>query len=257
MSMFDLQGSENQRALAQAALDRCDFPWERLLPQLRSESNRDRILIGWADLATQPRQLARQHGAPPEQVRPGVQHRKRVLGEAWTDGVVRIDLSVESDPELAAEVVLAELGHQVDFHYLTEEHRTAIAAAYHPAGPDEHGWFDVGAYETWIGEALMAGFTRAYSDVMVSLTQFVHQTTDVVARRIRQVVTPDLGPPPWDVAPEPTPPPEPEPEPEPEPPQSPPPEPEPQPEPPPREPELPWWRRLWSWLLHLLRGGAR
>jgi hypothetical protein len=204
--VFDLRGTEAQRALTQAALDRCDFPWVRLLPQLLSEAGRDRLVIEWADLATQPRQLARQHGAPPERIRPGATMRERVLGEAWTDGLTRIDISVQPDPELAHEVILSEVaGHQVDFFLLTEDHRRAITEAYHPTGPDEHVWFDKGAYETWIGEALMAGGTRAYSDVTVSLTQFVHATTDDVARRIRRIITPDLGPPPWDRPPEPEP----------------------------------------------------
>jgi hypothetical protein len=214
VSLFDLRGTEEQRAITQAAIDRSDFPYERLLPQLRSESGRDLIVIGWADLATQPRQLARTHGAPPARIGKDPHLRRRVLGEAWTDGLIRIDISVESDPELAAEVILSELAHQVDFHLLTETHRQTIAQAYHPAGPDEHVWFDVGAYETWIGEALMSGFTRAYSDVAITLTQFVHQATDTVARRIREIITPDLGPPPWDpdpgpVVPEPDQPPRP------------------------------------------------
>jgi hypothetical protein len=200
VTMFDLRGTEEQRAITQAAIDRSDFPYERLAPQLRSESGRDRIVIGWADLATQPRQLARQHGAPPGRIGTDPQLRNRVLGEAWTDGLIRIDVSVESDPELAAEVILSELAHQVDFHYLDDSDRAAIYDVYHaPDAPEhEHGWFDVGAYEEWVGESLMSGFTRAYSDVAITLTQFVHQTTDDVARKVRRIITPDLGPPPWD-----------------------------------------------------------
>lgn len=201
--MFDLRGTEEQRRLTQAAIDRCDFLFGRLAPQLRSESQREAIVIGWADLATHPRTgQARQHKLGPD-----VEHRRRVLGEAWTDGLVRIDVSVADDPELAHEVVLSELAHQVDFHYLTPAHREAIWDAYHASEPESdtgdhgHGWFDAGEYHTWIGESFMGGFTRAYSDVTVTLTQFTHTTTDPVARRIREIVTPGLGPPPWNTEP--------------------------------------------------------
>lgn len=222
MSIFDIHGSAEQTRLTQAAIERCDFPWERLLRQLRSESGRDDIRIVWADL-TVPADTARAHKLGPD-----VTSRRRTLGRAWTNGVVEIDHSCAADPELAAEVVLSELAHQVDFHYLTAAHRRAIFAAYHRPGqaPHGHGWFDMGDYSTWVGESFMGGFTRAYSDVAVTLTRFTHQTTDDVARRIRAIVTPSLGPPPWDRGPI---------------------------EPEPGEPAVPWWQRLWSWLLHALR----
>lgn len=252
--MFDLRGTPAQRALASGAITRCDFPFNRLAPQLRSESGRDRIVITWADL-TQPRTddyrarklrpdiATRHHESGPE-------HRKRVLGEAWTDGLVRIDTSVETDPRLAHEVVLSELAHQVDFHLLDDGHRERIWDAYHATvdssiGQHGHGWFDTGGYETWVGESFMGGFTRAYSDLAVSLEQFTHATTDTVARRIREIITPQLGPPPWDRPENPAPDPDPEPKPEPA-------DPEPAP-----KPSVPWWQRLLSWLAHLLQGGAR
>lgn len=250
--MFRDIGTDNQVALTQEARERCDFPFERLLPELAREADRDEVIITWADLtkartddfrATLLKPVAqlydsyvRHHEAQP---------RHRVLGEAWTDGVVRIDYSCETDPELAVEVVLSELAHIVDFFYLTPEMREAIWDVYHPEesniGDHSHGWFDIGGYETWVGESFMAGFTRAYSNARITLTQFVHATTDEVARKIRHVVTPELGVPPWD-----TPPLEPDPGPEPTP------EPEPKPEP---EPEAPSpWQRFLRWIERLLWG---
>jgi hypothetical protein len=200
VTIFELQGTEEQRRMVEATLARCDFPWPRLLPQLRSESGRDHILIAWADLS------AAAVNARAHKLGPDVTSRRRTLGRAWTNGVVEIDYSCAADPELAAEVVLSELAHQVDFHYLTAEHRRAIFAAYHKPGQPahEHGWFDMGDYSTWVGESFMAGFTRAYSDVQITLTtQFVHVTTDAVARRIRTIITPQQPTPPWDPDPDP------------------------------------------------------
>lgn len=240
--MFVVSGDPHQRSLVHSGVKRCDFPFERLRPQLLSESDRETILIQWADLATEPRfGTVREH-----KIKPDVEHRGRVLGEAWTDGVVRIDHHCAEDPELAHEVLLSELGHQVDFHYLDEMQRRAIFDAYHEPGASEHdhGWFDVGTYEEWVGESFMGGFTRAYSDVAVTLTQFVHRTTDEAAVRIRQIITPELGAPPW--SPQPTP----------ETPETPPPPVE--EVPPPREPEKSsWWQRLSDWLLSLLNRDGR
>lgn len=252
MSIFDLRGTPNQVRLVQAALDRCDFPFERLVPELTKQWGKSQILVQWADLSVsssvieEVRPEGRAHKGGPDVV-----GRHRTLGTAWTDGRIYIDHSCESDPELAAEVLLSEAGHQVDFFYLDDQMREAIWDVYHQEldssiGDHGHGWFDISGYETWVGESWMGGFTRGWSDVRVFLDQFTHATTDDVARKLRQIVTPDLGPPPWDQTTEPAPEPTPEPSPEPSP-----------EEPEPREPSAPWWKRLWSWLLHLLQSGGR
>lgn len=229
----------------EAAFKRCDFPFDRLTAGLRQQWNKDTITVDWADLgATSSVVLevgpeGRAHKSSPDAV-----SRDRVLGTAWTDGRIYIDFSCESNPELAAEVFLSEAAHQVDFFYLTDDDREAIWDIYHDTAGDigdhGHNWFDEGAYETWVGESLMAGFTRAYSDVHVSLSQFTHVTTDEVARELREAITPELGPPPWDVV-------EPEPEPTPEP----TPPPDPTPEPPKPEPSPSLFTRIMQWLRSL------
>lgn len=216
--VFDIRGTEHQRSLVEAALARCDFPFERLTAGLRQQWNKDTISVEWADLdTTSSVVLEVGRAGRAHRVKPNVESRDRVLGTAWTDGRIYIDYSCESDPELAAEVFLSEAAHQVDFFYLTDDDREAIWDIYHDAAGDigdhGHNWFDEGAYETWVGESLMAGFTRAYSDVHISLSQFTHVTTDEVARELREAITPELGPPPWGAVD-----PEPEPEPTPEPP---------------------------------------
>lgn len=234
MSIFELRGTPDQVQLVRDALDRCDFPFARLVPELIRQWGKSTITVDWADLSATSSVVeevgpqGRAHKAGPD-----VTSRRRVLGTAWTDGRIFIDFSCEDDPELAAEVLLSEAGHEVDFFYLTDAHREAMWDTWHDAeddiGDHGHGWFDVGAYETWTGEAWMAGMVRAYSDVAVTLNQFVHVTTDDVTRKLRRIITPELGPPPWDQIT---------------------PEPEPTPEPP---PERSWWQRLLAWLTGWLR----
>jgi hypothetical protein len=93
--------------------------------------------------------------------------------------------------------MLSEAAHMVDFFYMTERHREAIWDAYHPGmdtdkGHHGHDWFDVGGYQDFVGESLMSGFTRAYSDVNVVLEQFTHKSTPEVVAGIRRVLTPEL-----------------------------------------------------------------
>lgn len=202
--VLDIRGTPEQIQLIEDAAARCDFPGQLLVPKLTLQWGKNLVLVEWADLVVSAsvKEVAgpesRAHKAGPDVV-----SRQRTLGTAWTDGRIYIDYSCESDPELAAEVFLAEFGHQVDFFYLGDEHRQRIWDTYHQdidsnIGDHAHGWFDVSGYETWVGESFMGGFTRAYSDVAITLDQFVHANTDDVARRIRQIITPNAGLPPWD-----------------------------------------------------------
>lgn len=234
--VFELQGTEHQRSLVQRALDRTTFPFERLLPQLRSEVGRERIPVEWQDLSRWGQKAGDPYSPPPAEIghvevavgdhgdlghehAHGVAVRGRVLGLAWYSGKVTLDTSLEAEPELAAEVFLSEGAHMVDFFYMDGLQRVAVYNAFHLDNPEHqlkdhadvpdgqdmghgHGWFDVGGYYSWVGEAFMGGFVRAYSDVQVTI-DFDHRATPAAAGAIRQALTPAPPAPPAPPAEEP------------------------------------------------------
>jgi hypothetical protein len=211
VSIFALSGTPAQQALVQSALAACDFPFDRLVEKLQAQTGRTTIPVEWADLsryAATVSEAAAKGGhahvhegddtADPLRAPDG---RAATLGLFWYSGRIQLDLSLEAQPDLAREVFLSEAAHAVDVFYATDEERAAIAAAWHPAGPDEHGWFDVGEYETWMGEGLMGAFCRAFApSIPVTLTQFVHPATPEIAAVVRRVLlrepepTPDADP---------------------------------------------------------------
>jgi hypothetical protein len=206
---FDLRGDSVQNGIIREALTDCTFPFERLSKQ--------NIPVEWADLS--------RYAASPVTVDADGSHahvhdgddtghpivrevdgRARVLGLAWYSGKVTIDASLERDPRLAAEVFLAEGAHMVDFFYMTNAHRVGVVNALHhqqlpaghqitdgiPLGLDGHecGWFDVGPYSMWVGEAWMESFIEAFSSERVTI-QLGHPVSPVQARYIRRLL---LGP---------------------------------------------------------------
>jgi hypothetical protein len=271
VTILDPRGTTNQNSIVVTGWARCDFPDPLLLPGLRAKTGRSSIPVSWRNLNTPVAALQRERSDVGSHAHEGeIDGRRMTLGLFWYSGEIEIDLSLEPKPLKAAEVLVAEGAHAQDRFHMTAEMRRAIWEQWHPGEQTaqhnlEHGWSvpfsewtgemdqpgvdEVDYYDTGI-EAWMSAFLLAYTDIEPTLDDpFAHRTTPDIARRIRQIVTPDLGPPPWDVQPEPEPPP-PNSEPE--------PKPEPEPDPPlvPPEPAS-LWRRLWSWLLHLLRGGGR
>ncbi len=193
---FQLVGTPAQNALVQRALLACDFPFDRLTKRP--------IPVEWVDLSAYGAR-ARVFGDDR-----GHDHhtgefdllevRRRVLGLAWYSGKVSLDLSLENDPQLAAEVFLAEGAHMVDFFYMTDAMREAVWDAFHPGsdsniGDHGHDWFDVDTYRTWVGEAFMGGFIKAYAPSIPVTIPFVHEATDAAGRAIRKALTPDLAEP--------------------------------------------------------------
>ncbi len=217
--IFDLQGNPHQVGIASAGLARCNFPFDLLRPGLKAATGRDSIPVEWADLsryytAFLPEKMA--VGAHLHVHKDGdtghpVVVRERVLGLAWYSGKVTLDVSLTSDPQLAAEVLLSEGAHMVDFFYMSNAHRVAVFNAMHPdeqdvppgtnivdavqVGSHACGWFDVGPYRSWVGEAFMGAFTRAFSDVPVSIP-FDHPATDQVARDVQVALLPSAPTPP-------------------------------------------------------------
>lgn len=153
---FDLQGTDADRARLGAALARCTYPFDRVAPDVT-------IPVTVRDL--------RGDGA---------------LGLFWLSGRIEVHNGI-TNGDLFAEVLLSEVAHAVDQYVLTDADRLRLQDGWHPAGLDEHTWFDKGPYETWQGEGFMGLFVAAYSDVPVELTQFVHDPTPEMVGLLRSI----------------------------------------------------------------------
>lgn len=196
--MWDLQGTESQRRVAAAGLARCSFPWESLREGL-AKVGRSAIPVEWADLSRYASALAagkHHHVHEGEDVGHPIEARGRVLGLAWYSGKVSLDLSLEHSPPLAHEVLLAEGAHMVDFFRMTPRDREQLYLILHEgdATPHDHGWFEETGnhdYWSWVGEAWMAMFCLAYSDVTPTLTGFVHQARPEMVPAVRALLTPN------------------------------------------------------------------
>lgn len=210
---FDLSGlTAAQRQLIQTACDRCRYDFGRCLPTLRAQWGKPAIEVVFSDLSRWG-QLAQPFGETHghhdgEQgdvhvedpktgaVGHGIQVRQQVLGLAWSNGKIELDLSLERLPELAQEVFLSEVAHEVDWFdpAMDRAGEERVWDAFHPGmTPDDigghgHDWFDVGPYESWAGEAWMGLFTAASSDVRVTLTQFVHRVTPEAVAVTRELL---------------------------------------------------------------------
>ena len=214
MTIFTYLGTEQQKAIARDGMDRFTFPhWERLLPKL-AQKGRSSIPIEWADLSRYANQLQLQaeqgghghiheHGDTADPFED--QARSRVLGLAWYSGKITLEQTLVNSPTLAQEVLGAEIAHMVDFFdpLMDAGGRGRINAAYHGVVHEheitDHGhdqWFDEGGYYDWPGESFMEGFTRAFSNVPVTISGFTHKTTPEVVRVIRDVLDPAPSPPP-------------------------------------------------------------
>ena len=131
-----------------------------------------------------------------------------VGGVFWTDGRIKIDIRLESNPAGAREVLSAEIAHAVDYGLpMTDAQKTALTQVLHPGGADAHTWWervDYGAeYYTLVGEAWMALFTHSYSGMTPWQDPFLHQSTLAMAPAVHQI----LGIVPVDGLPPPPPPP--------------------------------------------------
>lgn len=206
--VWDLRGTENQNRIIQEALDRTTFPFDVLLPGLQASVGRSYIPVEWEDLSRYNRVADAEghehvhiNGDTGHPIFREIEGRQRVLGLAWYSGKVSMDTSLEFDDELAFEVFLSEGAHMIDFFWMTQEHREAIWNALHVDAEDSdhvteegevghgHSWFDVGGYYSWVGEAWMGLFVRAYSNVLVTI-DFDHPPTDAAVREARLALTP-------------------------------------------------------------------
>ena len=196
---WQLNGTTHQNALTDAAIRRCTFPFSEVAPRI--------IPVDWQDLSRY-NMLESAEGHHHVHMNGDIGHpveaRNRVLGLAWYSGRVTLDVSLSNDPELAAEVFLSEGAHMLDFFWFEDTHRMAVWNALHPDAEDlpldtnvedgtviggTEGWFDVGPYRSWVGEAWMGLFVRAYSDVPVTIP-FDRPPHDEAVAYVRSQLTP-------------------------------------------------------------------
>jgi hypothetical protein len=203
MTIFTLSGTAAQQALVSSALAACDFPFERLVDKLQAQTGRTTIPVEWADLsryaATVSEAAAKgghAHVHEDGDTAHPIEYRQRVLGLAWYSGKVSMDVSLEANPDLAREVFLSEGAHMVDFFYMTDEERGALIKHWDPTDDPNVDWFDAGPYETWMGEAFMGLFVRAFApSVPVTLTQFTHEVTGELVQSTRRLLLREPQPP--------------------------------------------------------------
>ncbi len=105
-----------------------------------------------------------------------------IAGVFWTDGRIKIDISLEAYPQDAREVLSAEIAHAVDFGMpFTDSQKQQIMNLMHGGGADGHTWWEIqsygGEYYTLGGEANMAKFTHAYSKMEPYQAPFTHKST--------------------------------------------------------------------------------
>ena len=197
--------TQDQARIVEDALARCTVKLERL---------QRTVTISFEDLSRWAQAVASAKHGQLEVIRYRVEaigYRSRVLGLAWYDGRVMVDVSLVNDPLLAREVLMSELAHQVDFDLFTEAIRRQITDIVHPQGPDSHLWFDSPDYWDDVGEAWMALFVEGFCGMKATLGGFTHPyTPEQLASIVKLVQPPEPEPP--EPEPEPEPPPEPEPE---------------------------------------------
>ena len=222
MSGWVLLGTASQNAIIQSTLDRCDYPFERLsksIPVMWSDLSRYAVAQGAVateghdhDAHDHDAHLSHFHTQDGDDTGHGVTHRHRVLGLFWLSGKVEIEQSLEHEPELAAEVFLAEGAHAVDYYdpHMTDDVRVAIWNAVHPedqhipAGTNiedgfelghGHGWFDIASYHEWVGEEFMGLFCAAFSNIQPSIP-FAHAWDPDAVVQVRNALLGTSPPPP-------------------------------------------------------------
>lgn len=229
-NVWALRGNAEQNAVVAATLDRSTYPYRRLLPGLRERVGKTAIPVEWADLSrfgqsepNAPAVAAGEHDHDDHdhgdegtwahvhtEEAHGVAFRNIVLGLAYYSGKVVLHTGLLTNPRLAGEVFLSEAAHMVDFFELSDEQRRGVYNSLHSgtehdytgAAPivdgtnlgHDHGWFDVGSYREWAGEAWMGLFVRAYSDLPVTIP-FTHPPTNEAVQEVRNLLTPPPTPP--------------------------------------------------------------
>lgn len=165
--VFALAGSASQQSTVKAALARCTFPFERLKPGLQ-RAGIPKVQISWQPM---------NDGG---------------LGWASTDGQVAIKDSISGLQ--AQRTAILELGHIVDFFYMTPEMRKAIIKLWNPDLPDNHEWFGDTAYWDQIGEAYSVLFLWAFTDEEMWFDAgYAHKPSKELAAQLRAILLPNVA----------------------------------------------------------------
>lgn len=160
--VFSLSGSQTQQATVKAALARCDFPFERLKPGLR-QAGLSAVKISWQQMG------------------------EGSLGWASTGGEVAISNSITGLQ--AQRTVILEIGHAVDFFYMTPEMRKAIVRLWHPEASDNHEWFGTTRYWDQNGEAFSTLFLWAFTDEEMWFDAgYSHKPSRELAAQVRAIL---------------------------------------------------------------------
>jgi hypothetical protein len=206
---FDLtSNTPEERALIESAVAKCDFDFTRLLPRLKEEKGRTAIPVTWEDLSRYNQassqvvvagEEANHIKAFDEQARHHDdhdhgegEHRRATLGLAYYSGKIAIEKTLVSRPALAEIVFLAEAAHMVDFFLITPEHRGKLYDLFHEPGYEnhDHGWFEETGnndYWSWVGEAWMYGFIKAFTDIEPGAGGMHHELTEQDVEEVRKL----------------------------------------------------------------------
>lgn len=112
------------------------------------------------------------------------------LGWASTAGEVAIKDSISGLQ--AQRTAILELGHAVDFFYMTPEMRKAVIKLWNPGIPDDHEWFGSSAYWDQIGEAYSTLFLWAFTDEEMWFDAgYSHKPSKELAAQLRAILLPD------------------------------------------------------------------
>lgn len=162
---LSLSGSEAQQATIKSALARCTFPFERLNPGLQRAGLRS-VNISWRPMEA---------GS---------------LGWASTAGEVAINNSISGLQ--AQRTAILELGHAVDFFYLTPEMRKDIVRLWHPDIPDNDEWLGSNGYWNQVGEAYSTLFLWAFTDEEMWFDAgYSHKPSKELASKLRAIMLPE------------------------------------------------------------------
>ncbi len=198
-----LRGTPAQNAILRPVFDPASpsfiaIPWDKAIRTLRTP-----IPISWDDLNDGTLSKVAKHthleDADGNIGHPTSRPLRGIAGVFWSDGRIKIDISLESRPDSAREVLSAEIAHAVDFGLpFTDDQKRRIMKLIHPAGDDNHTWWEVasygGEYYTLGGETNMALFTHAYSQMEPYQAPFVHKSTRAISSAYREIVgIPALG----------------------------------------------------------------
>lgn len=112
------------------------------------------------------------------------------LGWANTAGEVAIKDSISGLQ--AQRTAILELGHAVDFFYLTPEMRKDIVRLWHPDIPDNDEWFGATGYWSQVGEAYSTLFLWAFTDEEMWFDAgYSHKPSKELAVKLRAILLPE------------------------------------------------------------------